>query len=123
VEALGKGKGPAVRVTIGDYTYRSTVAVYGEEYFLPLSAENREKAGVSAGEEVGIRLELDTEPREVMVPWDLQDALDQDDTARCNFDRLTYSNKRRYVLQIEDAKTPETRERRIVKTVESLRAG
>jgi hypothetical protein len=123
VESLGKGKRPPVQVTIGDHTYRSTVAVMGGAFMIPLSAENREAAGVAAGDEVEVHLELDTEPREVMIPQDLQEALDQDDTARGNFERLSYSNKRRYVLQIEDAKTPETRKRRIVKTLDSLRTG
>ncbi|MET1231561.1 MAG: DUF1905 domain-containing protein, partial [Candidatus Limnocylindrales bacterium] len=42
VEALGTGKRPPVRVTIGPHVYRSTVAAYGDVYMLPLSAENRE---------------------------------------------------------------------------------
>ncbi len=50
VEALGSGKKPAVRVTINGYTYRSTVAVYGGEFLLPVSAEVRDRAGVAAGD-------------------------------------------------------------------------
>ena len=33
--------GETVTVTINGYTYRSTVAAYGDEFLLPLSAENR----------------------------------------------------------------------------------
>ena len=75
VEALGSGKKPAVRVTIGGHTYRSTVATRGGVYLLPLSGENRTAAGVAAGDEVDVDIELDDQPREVTVPDDLAAAL------------------------------------------------
>jgi uncharacterized protein YdeI (YjbR/CyaY-like superfamily) len=78
---------------------------------------------VAAGEEVDVELELDTEPREVVVPADLAAGLDADAAARAAFDRLTYSNKRRIVMSIDGAKTPETRQRRIDKSIDELRAG
>jgi Bacteriocin-protection, YdeI or OmpD-Associated/Domain of unknown function (DUF1905) len=123
VASLGSGKHPAVRVTIGDYTYRSSVAVMGGVFMLPVSSEVRSKAGVAAGDEVDVALELDTAPREVSVPPDFSAALDADADAQRFFDGLSYSNKRRLVLAIEGAKTDETRQRRIAKTVESLHAG
>lgn len=123
VKALGKTKKPPVRVTIGGHTYRSTVAAYGDVYMIPVAAEHREAAGVKAGEEVEVTLELDTEPREVTIPPDFAHALDQDAEAKRFFESLSYSNKRRFVLGIEDAKTPETRLRRIEKAVASLRDG
>ena len=123
VEALGVGKKPPVRVTIGAHTYRSTVAVMGGRYLLPLSAENRAAAGVAAGDEVDVDVELDTEPREVAVPADLSAALEGDDAAREAFERLSYSHRRRHVMAIEEAKTPETRQRRVTKALEMLREG
>ena len=123
VDALGAGKKPPVRVTIGGHTYRSTVAVMGGRYLLPLNAENRAAAGVAAGDEVDVDVELDTEPREVAVPADLSAALEGDDAAREAFERLSYSHRRRHVMAIEDAKTPETRQRRVTKALEMLREG
>lgn len=130
VEALGAGKRPPVRVTLGGYrdtargyTYRTTIASMGGRFLLSVSAEVRANAGVAAGDEVDVAVELDTEPREVTVPPDLTAALDADPEARRFFDTLSYSNKRRLVLAIEDAKTPETRHRRIDKTVANLREG
>lgn len=123
VEALDAGKRPAVRVTIGEHTYRSTVAVMGGRFLLPLSAENREAARVSAGDEVSVSLELDTAPREVDVPADLAAALGKNATAKKAFEKLSYSHKRQHVLAIEGAKRPETRRRRIAKAVEMLKAG
>ena len=123
VARLGPSKRPAVRVTINGHTYRSTVAPLGGVHMLPVSAEIRERAGVAAGDEVEVDIELDTEPREVTVPPDFAAALDRDADARRSFDGLSYSNKRRYVLSIEEAKTEETRQRRIAKAIDTLRAG
>jgi len=123
VAGLGSGKRPPVRVTIGGHTYRSTVAPFGDVFMLPLSAENRAAAGVAAGDEIDVEVELETEPRDVIVPPDLADALDRDPDARRFFEGLSYSNRRRLVLSIEGAKTAETRQRRIATSVERLREG
>jgi hypothetical protein len=123
VAALGKGKRPPVYVTINGYTYRSTVAAYGDVFMLPVSAEVRERAGVSAGEEVEVELALDEEPRVIAVPDDLAQALAAAPEAKKFFDSLSYSHQRRYVLSVEDAKTPETRARRVEKTVAMLLEG
>jgi bacteriocin resistance YdeI/OmpD-like protein/uncharacterized protein DUF1905 len=123
VEALGPQRQPLVRATIGAHTYRSKIAVRGGEFKLPISAENREGAGVAAGDEIEVTLELDTEPREVTVPQDFATALEAEAEARRFFEGLSTSQKQWFVLGIEDAKTPETRERRIVKAVARLREG
>src|SRR5437867_2874762 len=62
VAALGPSKRPAVRVTINGYTYPSTVAPLGGAFMLPVSAEVRAQAGVAAGDEVAVDVELDTAP-------------------------------------------------------------
>ena len=123
VQALGTGKRPAVTVRIGPHTYRSTVAAYGDVYMLPLSAENREAAGVAAGDEVEVEVELDTAPRVMEVPTDFAAALDAEPAARRTFDGLSYSNQRYHVESVTGAKTPETRQRRIEKSVGILREG
>lgn len=123
VSNLGPSKRPPVRVTINGHTYRSTVASRGGKFILPISAENREGAGVVAGDEVDVDIEMDTEPREVAVPPDFAEALDRDEDAKRSFDGLSYSQKRRHVLSIEGAKTSETRQRRIAKAVGELQEG
>jgi hypothetical protein len=123
VAALGSSRRPAVRATISGYTYRTSVAVMRGRFMLPISAAVREAASVAAGDEVDVELELDTEPRVVEVPPDLAEALGRDDDASRVFERLPYSHKQRHVLAIEGAKTDETRQRRIAKAVEALRAG
>jgi hypothetical protein len=123
VDELGSGKRPAVKVTINGYTYRSTVAVMGDVYMVSVSAENRAGAGVGVGDEVDVEMELDTAPREVTVPADFALGLDAEPEARLTFDSLSYSNKSWHVLQVEGAKTDETRQRRIDKSIGILREG
>ena len=120
VEALGGGKRPPVTITINGYTYRSTVSPYTEAYMLPLAAEHRSAAGVEAGQQMEVTLELDTAPRVLEIPPELAAALDADPQAKAFFDGLSYSNKRRIVEPILDIKSAETRARRIDKTVAKL---
>ena len=123
VEALGAGKRPAVKVTINGFTYRSTIAVMGGAYMVGVSAENRAGAGVEGGDEVDVEIELDTEPRTVEVPDELARALEAEPVARATFDKLSPSNKGWHVSQVTGARTDETRQRRIAKSIEALRAG
>ncbi len=122
VEQLGAGKRPAVKVTLGDYTYRSTVAVMGGRFMLPVAAQHREAAGLAAGDTVKVTLELDAEPRTVEVPADLASALAAAGATEA-FERLAFSHRKEHVRSIEEAKTPQTRQRRIAKTIEMVTSG
>lgn len=121
VASLGQGKKPRVHVTIGGHSYRSSVAVMGGSFMLPVSAEHRAAAGVAAGDEVDVELTADNEPRAVEVPPDLARALNQDPDARHSFGQLSYSRQQRYALDVTGAKTPETRARRVARAVSELR--
>ena len=123
VTGFGSGKRPPVRVTIGDHTYRTTVAVMDGRFMIPLSAVNREQAGVAAGDKVTVDIEKDDEPRVVEVPSDFAKALKADKAAKARFDSMSYSHQKQHVQAIEDAKKPETRQRRIDKALEMLRKG
>jgi hypothetical protein len=123
IAELGPQKRPPVRVTVAGYTYRTTVGVMAGRFMLPLSADHRAASGLQAGDEVEVALELDTEPREVAVPADLAEALAHHPEAAAAFAPLSYSHKRRHVLAIEDAKTAETRQRRIEKCIAMLATG
>jgi hypothetical protein len=123
VLALGSGKRPAVVITIGGHSYRTTVASMGGRFLVPLSADNRSAAGVVAGEEVDVDIELDTGPREAAVPADLDAALAHDDRARQFFDALAFTHRKEWVRWIEDAKRAETRTARVATTVAALHDG
>ncbi|MFL5640895.1 MAG: YdeI/OmpD-associated family protein [Chloroflexota bacterium] len=123
VAALGPSRKPQVVMTIDGHSYRGSVASMGGEFWIGVTNEFRSTAGIAAGDEVDVDLVLDTQPREVTVPADLAAALDADPEARTFFERLSYSNKRRIVEPVADAKSPETRQRRIEKSVAKLHDG
>ena len=120
ITALGSGKKPKVKLTLNGYSYRTTVAVVGDAFMLPVSAENRQAAGVKGGDAVDAVLELDIEPRTVEVPEDLSAALLLNSGAKERFDALSFSVRKEFVRQVESAKAPETRQRRIAGIVAKL---
>lgn len=123
IEGFGKKKRPPVKVTIGGYTYRTTVAVFGDEYILPLNKEHRNAAGVLPGQVIEITLELDEEPQDIPVPTDLAAALNQAPGAMAAFEALAPSRRKEHVRLVESAKAQETRQRRITGIVSRLTQG
>ena len=123
VASLNAGKRVPVVVTINQHSYRTTIAPYNGRYLIPVSAENREAAGIVAGEHLTVGLEVDTAPREVTVPEDLAKAFKKSKAAREAFAALSFSHQREYVRWIEDAKKQDTRQARVLKSIESLQAG
>jgi len=123
VTALGAGKRPKVAITINGHTWRSRVAPMGGRFIVGISAANRAACGIAEGDSVEADVQLDTEPRVVAEPPDLAEALDGDPQARAAFDRLAYGLKRKHVQAIQDAKAPQTRQRRITKLIASIGAG
>ena len=123
LSVLGAGKKPPVRVTVNGHSYRSTVATVDGQPMVGLSAENRAAAGVAGGDYVLVDIELDSAPREVEVPPELAAALAADPVAKEFFDSLSNSNKSWHTLQIAGAKTEETRQRRLDKSLQMLREG
>jgi hypothetical protein len=123
VSALGAGKRPPVVVTINGKSYRSSIAVMGGQNLIGVSTANREFTGVSAGDTVEVDVEVDTQPRIVEVPDDLAAALAAEPQAQSFYATLNYSAQRRYVEPVAEAKTDETRARRIAKVVADLKAG
>jgi hypothetical protein len=118
---FGKVRAP-VKVTLNGYTYRSTIAAMGGPPCIPLRRSNREAAGLEGDETLQVRLELDTEPREVKPPADFARALKAAPPAWRRWQELSYSHQREYAVAIESAKKPETRVRRIEAAVRAIGA-
>jgi hypothetical protein len=121
--ALGTSKKPPVQVSLNGYTYRSTVATVDGRYMIGVSGQHRAASGLAAGDEVDVELVLDTAPRTVELPPDFAAALDAEPAARATFEALSNSNKGYHVSLIEGAKSAETRQRRIEKSIGALREG
>ena len=120
LEELGGGKRPLVEVTLNNYTYRSAVGKMGNRFMISLSAETRKNAQVLGGDELEVIIELDTKPRTVEVPIELQQELDKDQIKKEKFEKLAPSKKKVMALSVASAKTDETRDRRIQKILSEL---
>ncbi|HEX7153822.1 MAG TPA: YdeI/OmpD-associated family protein [Thermoanaerobaculia bacterium] len=118
-EVFGRVRAP-VKVTLNGYTFRSTIASMGGETFIPFRRSNREAAGLEGTETLEVTLELDTEKREVEPPEDLLQALKAAPEALKRWEELSFTHQREHVEAIEEAKKPETRQRRIAAAVEML---
>jgi hypothetical protein len=123
IEQLGRGKRPPVLVTVNGYEYRSTVAVMGGQYLVGLSAAVRAATGLRGGDSVLVMLKVADTPREVEVPADFSAAMEEQEPARQFFDGLSNSLQRYHIDNINAAKAPETRQRRIDKSVGLFLAG
>jgi hypothetical protein len=117
-EIFGKVRAP-VRVTINDHTFRSTIARYGVQSFIPLRRSNREAAKVEGGQTVRVTLMLDEEERVVKPPADLVKALKAGGVFE-RWKQLSFTHQREYAEAVADSKKPETRKRRIAKAVEAI---
>lgn len=122
MQSLGPEARPPVAITVNGHTWRSRVAIMNGQRLVGISAAHRAAAGIDEGQAIDIDITLDTAPREVEVPDDLKSALDTNPAARAAFDKLPFGLKAKHVREIEAAKTPEVRARRIGKLVETLGA-
>jgi hypothetical protein len=123
VEALGGGGHPKVAVTVKGYRFRTSIARMGGDFWLGVSGERREAAGVRAGEVLDVEVELDTAPREAELPDDLAGALAEDPAAKAFWDTLSHSKQMWHVTQVTSAKKADTRAARVAKSVAILREG
>jgi hypothetical protein len=119
---FGEARAP-VRGTVNGTPFRSRLAVYSDTTYLGLTKKVRTAAGIDVGATVTVVLERDDEPREVAVPAALADELRRDRAAKRAFDKLSYTHRREYATWIAEAKRADTRERRVAKALEMLRAG
>jgi hypothetical protein len=120
---LGQRKRAPVKVTINDYTYRTTIAVYGGKSYLGVRREVREAAGISPGDALMVGLEYDSELRRVDLPDGLREALQADARAGAAFEKLSYTRKKEFVDWVTGAKKAETQERRMKQAMALLRGG
>ena len=122
--SLGPMKGmPKVKAVIAGIPYRGSLMPMGDgTYCLGVLKSIQEKAGVGQGDPISIELELDTEARTVSAPDDLAKALARDAKAGAAWERLSFTNKNEIARSLEEAKKPETRERRLAAALERLRA-
>ena len=124
VETAFGSKRPKVKAMIEGVPYRGILTRMGTEcHLLIILKDIREQIGKTFGDEIKITVEQDTEPRVIEIPKDLMKELKKDKDAKAFYDKLSYTHRREYVNWINEAKREETRQRRIVKTIQLLKQG
>lgn len=124
VEAAFGSKKPKVKALIEGVPYRGTlVRMGGPNHILIILKGIREQTGKTFGDEVKVSVEADVEERVIEIPKDLMKELKKDKEAKIFFDKLSYTHQKEYVRWVEEAKKEETRQNRIVKTIEMLKKG
>jgi hypothetical protein len=123
-ELFGTRRRVPVQAAFDGEPYRGSMSNMGGDcHILIVVKKIRQKIDKQPGDKITVILSLDTEPRVVTVPPDFQALLNANPAAKQTFTTFSYSNQRDYVLWIEDAKRPETRQRRMTKAVDLLSAG
>lgn len=120
VESLGAGKAFPVVVDFGDRSIRLRLSRMGGQNMIGFSKAARAEAGVEIGEEIEVTISPDTAERVIEIPPALAEALDADPAVRAAFENLPPSKRKEMARQIADAKTDETRTRRLEKILDAL---
>ena len=122
-EVFGRVRAPVV-VTVNGHSFRTTTMRYGDVDLIGLNREVRDATGLAAGDRATFELAADTQPREVEVPGGAGHRRSTTTSRHAKRStRLSYTHRREYARWIDEAKREETRERRVARAVEMLRAG
>jgi bifunctional DNA-binding transcriptional regulator/antitoxin component of YhaV-PrlF toxin-antitoxin module len=121
VEEVFGAKRVPVKATINGAEYRGSIVRMGGKYMLGIPKAFREAAGIKAGDNIVVTLARDAEERTVIIPEDLSKTLNKDRALRQAWDKLSYTVRKENARALEEAKQPETRARRLEKTLEMLR--
>ena len=88
-----------------------------------VNAQLRAGAKCKAGDTVAVLMEIDEDKRTVAVPAWLKKIIAGDPKAKEFWPKLSFTHQKEYVREIESAKRPETRDKRIAAMMDALRKG
>lgn len=123
IEQLGAGQRPPVLVNVNGFEFRTTVGVMSGKHLVGVTAATRKATGLVGGDTVHVVLTVATAPREVVVPDDFAAAMAANPPASTFFAGLSNSVQRYHIDTINGAKSADTRQRRIDKSVALFLAG
>ena len=115
-----KGRVP-VKGTINGFPFRSSLMNMGDGHMMAVNAEMRAGANCKGGDIVDVIMELDEDERKVEIPASLKKIIASDARTKEAWDKLSFTHRKEWVRAIDDAKKPETREKRIAAMLEALR--
>jgi hypothetical protein len=112
-----------VRGTVNGFPFRSSLCNMGSGHLMVVNKEIRAGAKCAAGDVVDVVLKRDREERIVEVPGHIRKTIASDKTAQRTWDSLSFTHKKEWVRAIEEAKREETKQSRMKKMMEALKAG
>lgn len=112
-----------VRGTINGHPFRSSLCNMGAGHFMVVNKDMRAGANCKAGDVVDVMMERDREKRVVEVPSYIAKIISSNSTAEKTWESLSFTHQKEWVRAIQEAKRPETRDSRIKKMMEALKAG
>ena len=121
VEEVWGSKRVPVKAVVNGAEYRGSIVRMAGKYMLGIPKVFREAAGIKAGDTIVVTLERDTAERTVTPPADLARELKKDKKLQAAWDKLSFTIRKENARSIEEAKQPETRTRRLEKTLAMLR--
>ncbi len=116
---IGGNKRAPLKITINGYTYQSTATGVDGKCMVVFPMRDRQASGAAAGDRITVTLELDDGYRHVDVPAALSEVLAENGLSD-TFHDLTYSKRKEFARQVTEAKTEETKTRRIKKILKQL---
>jgi bacteriocin resistance YdeI/OmpD-like protein len=113
---------------VGKYNYGGVAAAAVDETWTALRFRPKEQTKTSdtCNEEIKqneYSQWIDVDNRIVRLPDEIRSVLEKQPQSLANYEKLSYSNRKEYVLWILTAKQEKTREERLIKIVEKLIAG
>ena len=115
---LGSKVRVPVVLTVKEKPYRTSARPKGNgAHVIQINKTMQRETGLSVGAQTKVTLAIDDQPRTVIIPTDLKQALSKNKVADKFFSALAYSHQKEYVDWITEAKREETRERRLRKTL------
>lgn len=122
-DILGRKKQVWIRGTANGAPFETTLLPKAEGgSYLILNYETRQRAGARPGEDLDLTIESNPVPRnrDLPVPEDLAAVLEEFPEVNESFGRLSKSRRFYVINYIEEAKKPETRVRRIEKSLRDI---
>src|SRR5262245_7651500 len=112
-----------VRGTINGYPFRSSLCNMGSGHMMVVNKQMREGGKCKAGDLVEVVLQRDRDERVVEVPSEIKKVIASNKTAEKTWESLSFTHLKEWLRAIGEAKREETKQARIKKMMDALKAG
>ena len=112
-----------VRGTVNGFPFRSSLCNMGDGHMMVVNKQMREGANCKAGDIVEFVLQRDRDDRIIEVSPEIKKVIASNKAAETTWNSLSYTHQKEWVRAIGEAKREETKQARIKKMMDALKAG